>query len=79
MSISEKLERASIDPNRLVLVESADGRPLKLDVGARVRLRSGGPPALVVDVVGENVTIAWVVGTDAEEASFNAKCLDQIA
>ena len=74
-----QLERASVDPNQLVLVEAVEDCLQTFEVGARVRLRSGGPTALVVDVRGEEVTIAWSAGGAALEAHFNARCLSLTA
>lgn len=52
-----------------------------LTIGARVRLRSGGPPSLVVDLHDEDhVTIAWrcADGQSIRELKLPAICLTKI-
>jgi hypothetical protein len=57
------------------LLEKRSGasRRIPLKVGERVRLNSGSPVGLVVDI-GERVTIAWPTG----EATFHPESLHRV-
>jgi hypothetical protein len=57
------VERKSILSNQLMLVTPVesfhDPREPPLAIGTRVRLNSGGPSMLVVEIEGQDVTVAY--------------------
>ena len=74
------INRVSICPDHITLVARSesfhDAREQNLCVGSLVRLNSGSPRMMVVDLDGEgSVTVAWEQG----EASFPAACLHRIS
>lgn len=50
-----------------------------IGLGDLVRLNSGGPPMMVVDLDGKNVTAAWRSGQKIEERTFPEVCVHRIS
>jgi uncharacterized protein YodC (DUF2158 family) len=78
------LNRRSIKASDLIRVASAesfaDSREPPLSLGNFVRLNSGGPTLIVVDVVGDSVTVAWQNGSGSiSETSFLRACLHRVS
>lgn len=62
----------SFSPDQLALVKR--GRPARqIELGDVVRLRSGGPNMLVVDIQGDDIMAAW---SRDEEETFKAWTLE---
>jgi uncharacterized protein YodC (DUF2158 family) len=78
------LSRRSIKASDLIQVASAasfaDSREPPLSLGNFVRLNSGGPTLMVVDVAGDSITVAWQDRAGAvSEASFLRDCLHRVS
>jgi uncharacterized protein YodC (DUF2158 family) len=76
-----KLKKRNFAAEELVVIaqseEFQDIREPPLRLGDRVRLNSGGPESLVVDV-GEQVTIAWQDGSATREYRLPRACLHRV-
>jgi hypothetical protein len=77
------VERKSIPSNQLMLVTPVeafhDPREPALAIGARVRVNSGGPPMLVVEIDGADVTVAYRNDAGrAREYTIPAVCVHRI-
>lgn len=72
------LKRGLFSFNHLSLVKSVDNfhdyREPALRIGDRVRLNSGGPISLVVDLDVETVTASW----NEAEAVFPRSCVHRV-
>jgi len=68
-------QRQPVPVSRLALVASAstfqDPREPKLRIGDRIRLNSGGPVGLVVEIDSTGITLAWPGG----ETTLPAACV----
>ena len=62
--------------SELVLIARAT-KDEPLTVGDRVRLNSGGPYGLVVDLAGAEATIAWKINERIEEHTLSRVCLEK--
>jgi len=73
-----QLKRGQFPVNGLSLIKSVDKfhdlREPDLRIGDRVRLNSGGPISLVVDLDAETVTVAW----NGAEAIFPRPCVHRV-
>jgi len=76
------LGRAPFDPKHLSLVARADefqdSREPPLRMGDRVQLNSGGPIALVVDIDGDQITVAWTDNAQIDETVFPRLCVHRV-
>jgi len=75
-------KRSSFDSRRLSLVAPGvrfqDDREPPLRIGDRVQLNSGGPVALVVDLDGEAITVAWTDAAKIDESVFPRACIHRM-
>jgi len=65
----------ALPANALILVGRQNNDLSSLTIGERVRLNSGGPAMLVLDIEGDQVTVAD--GATEVEYVFPRACLDK--
>lgn len=73
-----KPKRRTIPTDRLVVLATGESFQCAAEppigVGSVVRLNSGSPRLLVVDVDGENVTVAWQTSDGSQEMTSKRVC-----